>query len=190
MILPVYAYGHPVLKRRAVEVDLADESLPKLLDDMWATMYNASGVGLAAPQIGRSLRIFLVDTEQLEAEEEGAQLAPGEGIKLAFLNAEIVEEDGDDWAYEEGCLSIPHIRGEVDRPEGVTIRFATPDGAEHERHFTGVNARVVQHEYDHIEGVLFTEKLKPLKRRLVARKLDKIKKGQVDADYRLKFVRG
>ena len=190
MILPVYAYGQPILKRRAAQVDLSDESLPQLLEDMWATMYNASGVGLAAPQIGQSLRIFLVDTVQLESEEEGGQVPAGEGIKLAFVNAEIVEEDGDDWAYEEGCLSIPHIRGEVERPEGVTIRFQTPDGVAHERHFTGVNARVVQHEYDHIEGVLFTERLKPLKRRLVSRKLDKIKRGQVDADYRLKFVRG
>ena len=189
MILPVYAYGQPVLKRRAAEVDLDDATLPQLIDDMWATMYNASGVGLAAPQIGQSKRIFLVDTVQLEAESEGAQLAPGEGVKLAFVNAEMVEEDGDDWAYEEGCLSIPHIRGEVDRSEGVTIRYFTPDGTEHERRFTGVNARVVQHEYDHIEGILFTERLKPLKRRLVARKLDKIKRGQVDADYRMKFAR-
>ena len=190
MILPVYAYGHPVLKRRASDVDLADASLPKLLDDMWETMYNANGVGLAAPQIGKSARVFLVDTAQLEGEEEGAQVPRGEGVKEAFLNAEILEEDGDDWAYEEGCLSIPHVRGEVERAEGVTLRYFTPDGVEHERRFTGVTARVVLHEYDHIEGKLFTEQLKPLKRRLVARKLDKIKRGQVEADYRMKFFRG
>ena len=185
MILPVYAYGQPVLKRRAVDVDLGDTGLPELLDNMWETMYHANGVGLAAPQIGRSLRIFLVDTEQLKGEEREGD-APG--IKQAFLNAEKVEEDGEPWSYEEGCLSIPHVRGEVERPARITLRYFDADGQEHLRTFEGMNARVVQHEYDHIEGVLFTEQLKPLKRRLVARKLDKIKKGQVQSDYRMRFV--
>ncbi len=187
MILPVYAYGQAVLKRRAEDVDLADAELPTLLANMWETMYNANGVGLAAPQIGRSERIFVIDTEQLKKDAE-----PGEdvedGIKIAFLNAERLDETGELWAYEEGCLSIPHIRGDVERPETITLRYCDADGSEHTTTFTGMNARVVQHEYDHIEGKLFVEKLKPLKRQLVNRKLEKIRKGQVSADYRLKFA--
>jgi len=185
MILPVYAYGQAVLTRRAKDVDPEDASLPKLLEDMWETMYHASGVGLAAPQIGKALRIFLVDTEQLETDDE----PPAEpGIKRAFINAEKIEEAGEEWSYEEGCLSIPHIRGDVERPQTITLRFQDEEFKEHTQTFSGVNARVIQHEYDHIEGKLFIDKLKPLKKRLVARKLDKIRKGQVDADYRMKFA--
>lgn len=183
MILPIYAYGHPVLKRRAVDVPTDDPALPQLLEDMWETMYNASGIGLAAPQIGKSLRIFLVDTEQIREEEDEGET----GLKRAFINAHKVAEEGEEWAYEEGCLSIPHVRGEVDRPERITLRYLDEDLVEHTETFEGMNARVVQHEYDHIDGVLFTEHLKPLKRRLVNRKLDKIRKGQVRAEYRLKF---
>ncbi len=185
MILPVYAYGQPVLIRRAKDVDVSDENLPTLLANMWETMYHASGVGLAAPQVGKSLRIFLVDTAQLEHEEQEA----GEpGIKEAFINAEIVEETGDDWSYEEGCLSIPHIRGEVERPQEITLKYLDENLQAHTKTFSGINARVIQHEYDHIDGVLFVDRLKPLKRKLINRKLDKIKKGQVEADYRLKFA--
>lgn len=185
MILPVYAYGHPVLKRRATDVDVTNTALPELLENMWETMYHASGVGLAAPQIGKSMRIFLVDTIQL-SDEEGAPNK--EGIKSAFINAEKIEETGEEWAYEEGCLSIPHIRGEVERPETITLKYLDDDFVEHTKTFTGMNARVIQHEYDHIDGLLFVEKLKPLKRRLISRKLDKIKKGLVNADYRMKFA--
>lgn len=185
MILPVYAYGHPVLKRRATDVDVTNTALPELLENMWETMYHASGVGLAAPQIGKSMRIFLVDTIQL-SDEEGA--SNKEGIKSAFINAEKIEETGEEWAYEEGCLSIPHIRGEVERPEMITLKYLDDDFVEHTKTFTGMNARVIQHEYDHIDGLLFVEKLKPLKRRLISRKLDKIKKGLVNADYRMKFA--
>ena len=185
MTLPIYAYGQPVLKRRAEPVDPADPKLPQLLTDMWETMYHASGVGLAAPQIGKSLRIFLVDTIQLGDDED----APTDGIKRAFINAEKLEEDGPVKPYEEGCLSIPHVRGEVDRPERIRIRYLDESLTEREDTFVGINARVVQHEYDHIEGILFTDLLGPLKRRLVARKLEKIRKGQVAADYRLRYAR-
>jgi len=185
MILPVYAYGHPVLKRRATDVDVSNTALPELLENMWETMYHASGVGLAAPQIGKSMRIFLVDTIQLK--DEDGELN-GEGIKTAFINAEKIEEEGEEWSYEEGCLSIPHIRGEVDRPETITLKYLDGDFKEHTKTFSGMNARVIQHEYDHIDGVLFVEKLKPLKRRLISRKLEKIKKGQVSSDYRMKFA--
>ena len=187
MILPVYAYGHPVLKRVGVDVDPGDENLPKLLADMWETMYNADGVGLAAPQIGKSLRIFLVDTAQLE--EDGKEIEGGPGIKRAFINAHKLEEDGEPWSYEEGCLSIPHVRGDVERPAEITLRYLDDDLTERTETFRGMNARVIQHEYDHIDGVLFVDHVKPLKRRLINGKLEKIRKGKVNADYRLRFAR-
>jgi len=139
-------------------------------------------VGLAAPQIGRAIRLFMVDTIQVM--EEGKE---AEGIKKAFINAEILEEEGDFWEYEEGCLSIPHLRGDVSRQAKVKIRYQDEDFVEHIEEFDGTNARVIQHEYDHIEGILFTEKLKPLKKRMMQRKLDAIKKGNVSADYKMKF---
>jgi len=183
MILPIVAFGTPVLKKKAKNIEKDHEGLDELLESMWETMYNASGVGLAAPQIGKAIRIFLVDTKQLE-EEEGELK---DGIKQAFINAEIIEEEGDLWLYEEGCLSIPHIRGDVERPSEVTIKYMDENFEEHTQKFDGVNARVIQHEYDHIEGILFTTKLKPLKRRLIKRKLEAIKKGSVKVDYRMKF---
>lgn len=183
MILPIYAYGQPVLLAKANPIAEKSEALDQLINDMWETMYNASGVGLAAPQIGKSIRLFLVDTVQVM--EEGEE---DKGIKQVFINAEILEEKGKEWSYEEGCLSIPDIRGDVDRLDTITIKYQDENFEEHERTFDGINARVIQHEYDHIQGVLFTEKLKPLKQRLIGRKLDKIRKGKVKSDYRLKFV--
>jgi len=181
MILPIIAYGHPVLKKRCDDVPSDYTDLTLLINNMWETMYNAKGVGLAAPQIGKSLRLFLVDTVQLEKKDE-------EGIKKVFINAEVLHEAGEIWAYEEGCLSIPKLVGDVERQESVTIRYFDEDFMEHEETYIGMNARVIQHEYDHIEGILFTQKLKPLKRRLISRKLDQIKKGKIDADYKMKFV--
>jgi len=181
MIRPVYAYGHPVLTKVAEPITFQYSDLSQLIDDMWETMYNASGIGLAAPQIGLSIRLFLVDTTQLEL-DEGA-----EGIKQVFINAEIIEEGGDDWAYEEGCLSIPKVTGMVDRPETVTIRYQDERFETIEKTFDGMNARVIQHEYDHIDGILFTEYLKPLKKRLIKRRLEQIKKGHTDAHYKMKF---
>lgn len=183
MILPVYAYGQPVLKKKGQVIEPDFEGLSDLLEDMWETMYHASGVGLAAPQIGQSLRIFLVDTVQVM--EEGDE---DKGIKVAFINAEILEESGEPWSYEEGCLSIPNIRGDVERLAKIKIKYQDEDFKEHIAEFEGINARVIQHEYDHIEGKLFTDKLKPLKKKLIHRKLDQIKKGKVKADYRLRFV--
>lgn len=182
MLLPIYAYGHPVLKKVGEEIDKDYEGLSDLLTNMWETMYNADGVGLAAPQIGRAIRIFLVDTVQTM--EEGEE---DKGIKMAFINAQIVEEAGNHWSYEEGCLSIPNIRGDVSRQEQVKLRWFDEDWNEHEQVFDGINARVIQHEYDHIEGKLFTEQLKPLKKKLIKRKLEAIKKGNVKAHYRMKF---
>ncbi|NNF33414.1 MAG: peptide deformylase [Saprospiraceae bacterium] len=182
MILPIFAYGQPVLKKKALPIDKDYEGLSELIQDMWDTMYHADGVGLAAPQIGRSIRLFLVDTQQVMEDDDKEK-----GIKKAFINAEIVEEDGNLWTYEEGCLSIPHIRGDVERLDTLTLKYMDEDFNEHIETFTGITGRVVQHEYDHLEGKLFTEKLKPLKRKLIKRKLEAIRKGNVKADYRLKF---
>ena len=182
MVLPIYAFGHPVLKKVGEDINTDYEGLSDLLDNMWETMYHADGVGLAAPQIGRAIRIFLVDTVQTMKEGE-----EDKGIKIAFINARIVEESGEPWSYEEGCLSIPNIRGEVSRPESVTITWVDENWKEQKETFKGINARVIQHEYDHIEGHLFTEKLKPLKKKLISRKLEAIKKGNVKIHYRMKF---
>jgi len=184
MILPIYAYGQTVLKKEAEPIDPDFPELEELIDNMWETMYQAQGVGLAAPQIGRSIRLFVVDTIQLM--EEGKE---EEGIKQVFINAEKIEEAGEPWSYEEGCLSIPEVRGDVDRPPQLRLRYQDENFDTHERVFTGMNARVIQHEYDHIDGVLFTEHLKPIKRRLVRRKLDNIKKGKAKVEYKMKFPR-
>ncbi|OAV44126.1 peptide deformylase [Lewinella sp. 4G2] len=184
MILPIYAYGQPVLKKVAKPITKDYPGLEKLIADMWETMENANGVGLAAPQIGKSIRLFLIDAGPMH--DEGEEHLGKRGV---FINAEILEEAGDDCSYAEGCLSIPDITGEVERAEEITIRYYDENFVEHTETFDGMNARVIQHEYDHIEGILFTEYLKPLKRRMINRKLEKIKKGEADAKYRMKFIR-
>ena len=184
MILPIYAYGQPVLKKVAEEIDESYPNLQELIANMWETMYHADGVGLAAPQIGLSIRLFIVDTKQTK--EEGEEEL---GIKKVFINAEKIEEGGEEWPYEEGCLSIPEVRGEVQRPPQLKLRYLDENFVEHTEIFTEINARVIQHEYDHIDGVLFVEHLKPIKKRLVRRKLEHIKKGKVDVDYKMKFAK-
>lgn len=182
MILPIYAYGQAVLKKAAENIDADYPDLPELIANMWETMYNAHGVGLAAPQVGLSIRLFMVDTIQVMEEEEKE-----EGVKKVFLNAEILEEGGEEWAYEEGCLSIPDIRGDVERLAQIRIRYQDESFQTHEEVFTGLNARVIQHEYDHIEGVLFLDHLKPIKKRRIKRKLDKIRNGEITTEYKMKF---
>ncbi len=182
MILPIYAYGQPVLKKKATDISSDYPELKQLLDNMWETMYNANGVGLAAPQIGKSIRIFLVDSVQMEEEEKDFK-----GIKKAFINPVMIKEYGDEFSYEEGCLSIPDVRSEVIRQSDITIRYMDEEFNEKEESFSGINARVIQHEYDHIEGKLFTEKLPPLRKRLIKRRLESIKKGKVRVDYRMRF---
>lgn len=184
MILPIFAYGQAVLKQEGQAITPDYPDLQELISDMWETMYKAQGVGLAAPQIGKSIRLFVVDTIQMM--EEGKE---EEGIRRVFINARKVEETGDPWTYEEGCLSIPDIRGDVDRPPQIRLHYLDEHFVEHEEVFTGMNARVIQHEYDHIDGVLFIDHLKPLKRRLIQRRLENIRKGNINADYRLKFAR-
>jgi len=180
MILPIIAYGHPVLKKVCEPITEGYTDLDALISNMWETMYNASGIGLAAPQIGMAIRLFLVDTMQLKNDEDT-------GLKKVFINAEVIEESGEEWLYEEGCLSIPKVAGDVERQSDVKIKYFDESWTEHIETFSGMNARVIQHEYDHIEGILFTQKLKPLKRRLIKRKLEQIRKGQIDVDYKMKF---
>ena len=184
MILPVFAFGQPVLKKRATDINKDYEGLESLINNMWETMYAAHGVGIAAPQIGVSVRLFIIDSIQIMEEEKKA-----EGIKKVFINAQIIEETGELWSYEEGCLSIPNIRGEVERQQKVRIQYLDENFEKHDEIYEGINARVIQHEYDHIEGVLFVEKLKPLKKKLIQRKLNDIKTGKAKADYKIKFVR-
>jgi peptide deformylase len=181
MLLPVYGYGQPVLKKKSLDISPDYPGLTKLIDDMWETMYHAHGVGLAAPQIGLGIRLFVIDTDQIEREGNP-------GFKKVFINAQVLEESGEVWSYEEGCLSIPDIRGDVERHALVRIRYQDEQFAWHEEQFEGFNARVIQHEYDHIEGVLFTERLKPIRRRLIQRKLEAIRQGKVSADYKIKFA--
>ncbi len=181
MIRPIYAFGTKILKKKAVDIEREYPGLSTLIEDMWETMYNANGVGLAAPQVGKSIRLFIVDTTQISEEREF------DGIKNVFINATKINEQGDAWSYEEGCLSIPEVRGDVDRPREITVKYLDADWNEVTETFTDVEARVIQHEYDHLQGVLFTELLKPVKKRLVKRKLDNIKKGRVEVDYPLRF---
>ncbi|MDC6352543.1 peptide deformylase [Zeaxanthinibacter sp. PT1] len=189
MILPIIAYGDPVLRKVGEEIDQDYPKLEELIENMWETMYHANGVGLAAPQIGLPIRLFLVDASPFAeddelSEEERAQL---EGFKKVFINAEILEEDGNPWAFNEGCLSIPEIREDVQRNEQITIRYMDENFKQFEETFDGLLARVIQHEYDHIEGILFTDKLSSLKKRLLKGKLSNISKGKVNVDYRMRF---
>ncbi|XOV67722.1 MAG: peptide deformylase [Fluviicola sp.] len=188
MILPIVAYGDPLLKREAQEIDETYPDLDKLIENMFETMYEASGVGLAAPQIGLSIRLFIVDGSSFAEDEETDPKAKGMGdFKKVFINPIIEEEQGEKWGFTEGCLSIPTIREEVFRKEEVTISYYDQNWKLHEETFTGYSARIVQHEYDHLEGVLFTDHLSPLKKRLITKKLQNISKGEVEHDYRMKF---
>jgi peptide deformylase len=192
MILPIVAYGNPILRKVGHDIDENYPNLDKLIEDMWETMYASNGVGLAAPQVGRDIRLFVMDSAQIfsnmdekDKEEENYPDAPG--IKQVFLNAHIIEEHGDDWSYNEGCLSIPKIREDIYRAEEVTIEYQDQNFRKHTRTFNGVTARIILHEYDHIDGKLFIDYLSPLKRKLLKRKLDDISKGNIKVDYKMSF---
>lgn len=192
MILPIVAYGHPVLKKKAEEISPDHPELEELIANMWETMYNGRGVGLAAPQIGQSLRMFMVDSEQLvkeneEIEEEDDKYLVTSGIRKTFINPVMLEETGDPWNYEEGCLSIPDIRVRISRNAHIRIRFQDENFEWHEETYDGMNARIIQHEYDHLEGVLLTDHISPLKRSLLKGKLDNISKGKIKVGYRMRF---
>ena len=191
MILPVIAYGDPVLRAECEEVEEGTD-MTSILKDMRDTMHQASGVGLAAPQVGKSIRLFIVDAspfaeEEPENEEEAQNFEILKNFKKVFINPIIEEERGKKWAFSEGCLSIPGIREEVIRENIVRISYFDEEWNFHEEEYTGVAARIIQHEYDHIEGILFTDHLNPLKRRMLKRRLTDISKGEVSVTYRMKF---
>jgi len=184
MIYPIVLYGDPALKKASNNIEPGSIDVKQLSKDMFETMYQASGVGLAAPQIGKNLRIFVVDSGPLE-EEEGDQ---GEGFKRVFINPEIVEMKGEEWAFEEGCLSIPGIRADVSRAFEVTIRYFDENWQEHTETLDDMPARIVLHEYDHIEGILFTDHVSGLKKKLIKGKLNSISQGKkIDANSKVKI---
>lgn len=183
MIYPIVAYGDTVLKKVAEDISPNDPSLDlhKLVADMFETMYNAHGVGLAAPQIGLSLRLFVIDADQMDEQIKG--------MKKAFINPRIIEETGELWAYEEGCLSIPDVRDKVYRKPNILVRYFDENWQEKEDRFTGLTARVIQHEYDHVEGVLFTDYLSAMKKTLWRGRLNNISKGNIKHDYPMRFAK-
>ncbi|MDN3493424.1 peptide deformylase [Winogradskyella bathintestinalis] len=189
MILPIVAYGDAVLKRKAKAIDKDYPKLDELINNMYETMYGAYGVGLAAPQIGLAIRMFMVDTspfaeDEALSETERKQL---QNFKKTFINAEILEEAGDEWAFNEGCLSIPDVREDVFRQPKIKIQYQDENFETHVDEYDGLIARVIQHEYDHIEGVLFTDKLSSFKKRLIKGRLTNISKGKIKIDYRMRF---
>jgi peptide deformylase len=179
MIYPIVAYGMPVLKQVAKDIP-ENTDIAELIKDMYETMEQANGIGLAAPQIEKSIRLFIIDTSHVE--EEGH-----EKIRRAFINAHLVDESGEEWPFEEGCLSIPDIHADVNRKPNIKLRYFDENWKQHEEDFTGINARVIQHEYDHIDGVLFTDYVLGLKKRLMKKKLTNISKGKISPKYKMKF---
>jgi len=189
MILPIVAYGDPVLKKKAVEITKDYPNLDEVIANMYETMYNANGVGLASPQIGLAIRMFLVDTEPFAEDESFSKEEQEElkSFKKTFINPIILEEEGDEWAFNEGCLSIPDVREDVFRQPNIKIQYQDEAFNTYTEEYDGLIARVIQHEYDHIEGVLFTDKLSSFKKRLLKGKLQNISKGKIRADYKMRF---
>jgi peptide deformylase len=184
MVLPVYVYGWPLLRKVAVDIDKNYEGLETFMADLWETMYKSDGLGLAAPQIGKSIRMFVIDAAPLA--EDDPTLSE---FKKIFINAKITERLGDEWAFTEGCLSIPNIREEVYRPDKVRIEYYDENWQFHDEYYEGVRARIIQHEYDHLEGKLFIDHISAIRRRLIMGKLTAISKGKVDVNYKIKIPR-
>lgn len=189
MILPIVAYGDPVLKKKAKEIDKDYPKLEELINNMWDTMYNAYGVGLAAPQVGLPIRMFMIDPAPFAEDEELSEEEKAElkDLRKVFINPQIIEEDGEEWAFSEGCLSIPEVREDVFRKPDITIEYYDENWEKHTETYSGLAARVIQHEYDHIEGILFTDKLSSLKKRLIKSKLANISKGKINVEYKMRF---
>jgi peptide deformylase len=192
MILPIVAYGAQILRKVSASIDASYPELPKLLEDMWETMYSSNGVGLAAPQINKDIRLFVIDSaqifESLEPHEIG-KYPDAPGVKQVFINAKVVDLAGEVWSYNEGCLSIPNIREDVSRHETVTLEYQDENFNTHTETFNGITARVILHEYDHIEGKLFIDYLKPLRKKLLQGKLNDISKGKTRIDYKMIFIK-
>ena len=190
MQLPIIAYGTPILRKVAKDIDADYPELQQLIADMWETLAASNGVGLAAPQINRDIRLFLVDSALIfEGQEPGEEdeFPDGPGIKKVFINAKIKKLEGEPWPYNEGCLSIPKINEDVMRPETVVIEYLDENFQPHTDTYNGITARIIQHEYDHIEGKLFIDYLKPLKKKLLQRKLTDISKGKIQVGYKMLF---
>jgi peptide deformylase len=191
MILPIVAYGHPVLRKVAHDIHPDYPNLSKLIEDMWETLYASAGVGLAAPQVNKDIRLFLVDSEQIfrqmNEDKEKHNYPDIPGIKQVFINARIKELDGFEWTYNEGCLSIPKVREDIKRQSVVTIEYLDEHFQHHMRTYQGLTARIILHEYDHIEGKLFIDHITPLKRKLLRGKLTDISRGKVKVDYKMMF---
>jgi peptide deformylase len=191
MILPIVAYGSPVLRKICTDIAVDYPALDKLIADMWETMYNSNGVGLAAPQINKDIRLFVMDSEQIfsnkDEDDDEIDFPDAPGYKGVFINAHIKELNGEKWSYNEGCLSIPKIREDVNREEEVTLEYEDEHFNHHVKTFNGITARVILHEYDHIDGKLFIDHIKPLKRKLLQGKLNDISKGKINVDYRMVF---
>lgn len=190
MIYPIVPYGDPILRKVAVDIEKDSMDVKQLAEDMFDTMYTASGVGLAAPQIGLGIRMFVVDGRPMNEDEEPKdQDSSLIDFKKVFINAQILEENGEEWGFEEGCLSIPGIRADVFRPEYVKIKYVDTDWNEHVEVYEGLAARIIQHEYDHIDGILFTDHLNAVKKRMLKNKLADISKGKVSVDYKMKLLK-
>ncbi|MBI2729180.1 MAG: peptide deformylase [Sphingobacteriales bacterium] len=190
MTLPIVAYGHPVLRTVCKDITPDYPNLQKFIEDMWETMYDSNGVGLAAPQVNKDIRLFVIDSTQIfenMEDEEREDYEDYPGTKQVFINAHIVELDGEEWAYNEGCLSIPKIREDIFRQETVTLNYVDENFQPHTKTFSGITARVILHEYDHIEGRLFIDYMKPFKRKLLKGKLDDISRGKISVDYKMMF---
>ena len=188
MILPIIGYGDPILKRKAKEISTSYPNLKELIGNMYETMYNASGVGLAAPQVGESIRLFIIDTSPfLDMDDEKIQDLQVSRVKEVFINPAIVDETGESLLFEEGCLSIPNIRENIRRKSDIYIEYYDENFILKKENFSGIVARVIQHEYDHIQGVLFTDKLTSFKKRLLKNKLNNIEKGKIEIDYLMNF---
>ncbi len=190
MILPIVAYGSPILRAKAKDITPDYTGLQKLIEDMWETMYESSGVGLAAPQVNHNICLFIMDSQQIFAhqeEDEKGKYPDEPGAKKIFINAHALDLNGNEWNYNEGCLSIPKIREEVIRPESITLQYLDENFQPNTETFHGLTARIIQHEYDHIEGKLFIDYLKPLKKKLLRGKLNDISKGKIQVDYKMIF---
>lgn len=184
MIYPIVAYGDPILRKVAEPITADYPKLNEIIQNMFDTMHRSNGIGLAAPQIGLSIRLFVVDATPYENDERDL-----DGFKQVFINAQILEEEGKKWKCSEGCLSIPGIREDVDRNPNITVRYMDENFIEHTESFTGMRARIIQHEYDHIEGILMTDRLTPIKKQLLKGRLNDIMKGRTDADYKMRFYK-
>jgi peptide deformylase len=187
MILPIVAYGDPVLKKVGKEIEKDFPKLNELIANMFETMYNAKGVGLAAPQVGKSIRLFVVDATPFSEDAETEEEAALKNFKKVFINAKITLEEGEAWKFNEGCLSIPKIREDILRKPKIHISYLDENFVQHKETHEGIAARIIQHEYDHIEGKLFTDRINPIRRRLLQGKLSDITKGKIDVEYKMKF---